>query len=343
MSFVEEEDILSLIENMFAVLFEKTKGIQIPQSFQRITYREALDSYGTDKPDTRFNLKLHDISFLGRESEFKIFRQIVGEGGVIKGICLPGGGKLSRKALDELRDWAAQRGVGGLAWILYQEEIRSPIAKFLSPKLMQAVGTQVGAQRGDAVFLVGGTYAKVVDVLGRLRVHLAHTHDLIKEGMFGFAWVVEFPLFERNEEGRLTSVHHPFTSPRVEDIELLESEPERALARAYDVVINGEEVGGGSIRIHDAGLEEKVLALLGISTTEARDKFGFLLDALRYGAPPHGGIALGLDRLVMLLAGERSLRNVIAFPKTQKAVCLLTQAPTPVLKSQLDELHIRLK
>jgi len=343
MSFVEEEDVFTLVEGMLATVFEKTRGLQITRPFRRMTYAEALDKYGSDKPDIRFGMELEDLSFLGTDSNFEIFRRIVRSGGVIKGICLPGGATLSRKALDDLRDWATERGVGGLAWILFDKEPRSPIAKFLSPALMKQAGEQAGAHQGDAVFLVGGEQATVCEFLGQLRVHLACVHKLVKKDTFGFVWVVDFPLFERDSNGNLSPVHHPFTSPREEDIELLDANPDQVMARAYDIVVNGEEVGGGSIRIHRRNLEEKVLELLGIGDAEARDKFGFLLDALSYGAPPHGGIAIGLDRLVMLLAGESSLRNVIAFPKTQKAICLLTQAPSSVYKYQLDELHIKIE
>ena len=342
LSFINEEDIYELVEGMLKYIFEKTKGITISTPFPRMPYKDAIEKYGTDKPDLRFGMQIKDFSFLGEEGEFRVFQEIVGGGGCIKGICLPQGGSISRKELDELRLWAVNHGADDLAWFIFKDKVKSPLVKFFKDSLVEKMIKVAGAEKGDALFLIGGEREKVCEVLGNLRLHLAKKFNLIPQDKFSFLWVVDFPLFEKDEEGKLSSMHHPFTSPKEEDIPLLDKDPEKVKARAYDIVLNGEEIGGGSIRIHKRELQEKIFEILGIEKTQAREKFGFLLNALSLGAPPHGGIAMGLDRLVMILAGEKSIREVIPFPKTQKAVCLLTQAPSKVEEEQLKELHIKL-
>ena len=342
LSFIEEEDIFELVEEMLRYIFKCTKGISINTPFPRLSYQEAIERYGSDKPDTRFKIEIKDLSFLGKEGKFKIFHRVIDEGGEIRGICFPEGFHLSRKELDDLNLWIInQEGVSGLSWIIFGEKIKSPLARFYSPQVMDKVMQTFGAKKGDIVFMVADKKEIACRALGNLRLYLARKFNLIPDDKYNFLWIVDFPLFERDKEGNLSPVHHPFTSPREEDIPLLDTDPEKVKSRAYDIVLNGEEIGGGSIRIHKRNLQEKILKILGIDRLESIDKFGFLLDALSMGAPPHGGIALGLDRLVMLLAGEKSIREVIPFPKTQKAVCLLTQAPSRVKEQQLKELHIK--
>jgi len=342
LSFIEEEDIFELVEGMLRYIFKCTKGISINTPFPRLSYQEAIERYGSDKPDTRFKIEIKDLSFLGKEGKFKIFHQVIDEGGEIRGICFPEGFHFSRKELDDLNLWIInQEGVSGLSWIIFGEKIKSPLARFYSPQVMDKVMQTFGAKKGDIVFMVADKKEIACRALGNLRLYLARKFNLIPDDKYNFLWIVDFPLFERDKEGNLSPVHHPFTSPREEDIPLLDTNPEKVKSRAYDIVLNGEEIGGGSIRIHKRNLQEKILKILGIDRLESIDKFGFLLDALSMGAPPHGGIALGLDRLVMLLAGEKSIREVIPFPKTQKAVCLLTQAPSRVKEQQLKELHIK--
>jgi len=342
LSFIEEKDIFELVEGMLQYVFDRAKGVSLSTPFPRLSFEEAIEKYGTDKPDTRFKMQLQDLSFLGKEGKFRVFQEVIEKGGSIKGIRLPGGGHLPRRELDELNLWITGQGAGGLSWVLFEEKIRSPLTKFYSPPILDRLLQIMKVERGDAVFLVADKKEVVSRALGELRLHLARKFNLIPQDRFKFLWVVDFPLFERDETGRLSSTHHPFTSPQPQDIPLLKTHPEKVKARAYDIVLNGEEIGGGSIRIHRRELQERILEILGIDRMEAREKFGFLLDALSLGAPPHGGIALGLDRIVMLLAGEKSIREVIPFPKTQKATCLLTQAPSKVDEEQLKELHIRL-
>jgi len=343
LSFIDEEDIFELIEGMLKHVFEHAGGVSISTPFPRLSYTEAIERYGSDKPDTRFGMELKDFSFLGEEGKFKTFQEIVKNGGCIKGIHLAEGSCLSRKELDELRVWTTNYGVRDLAWVIFKEKIKSPLAKFYAPSTMDKLIKVAGAKKGDALFLIADEKERVCKALGQLRIYLARKFNLIPRNSYRLLWIVDFPLFEKDETGKLSPVHHPFTSPREEDLPLLEIDPEKVRSRAYDIVLNGEEIGGGSIRIHKKDLQEKIFGLLGINKTEAREKFGFLLDALSLGAPPHGGIAMGLDRLVMILAGEKSIREVIPFPKTQKAVCLLTQAPAPVKEEQLKELHIKLR
>ncbi|MBE0478019.1 aspartate--tRNA ligase [Candidatus Aerophobetes bacterium] len=343
LSFIDEQDIFKLIEGMLKHVFEKTKGITIPTPFFSLSYEEAMERYGSDKPDTRFDMELKELSFLGKEGSFSSFQEIVKNGGCVKGITLPGPVNLSRRELDELKLWATNRGAPDLAWVIFAEKVKSPLAKFYDSSTLDKMAQASGAKKGDVLFMVAGSKDTVCKALGQLRIFLARKFNFIPEEKFNFVWIVDFPLFERNETGRLISVHHPFTSPCEENIPILETNPDEVTSRAYDIVLNGQEIGGGSIRIHKKELQEKIFKLLGMDEVRAREKFGFLLDALSLGAPPHGGIAMGLDRLVMILAGEKSIREVIPFPKTQKAVCLMTQAPSPVEEEQLRELHIEIR
>ncbi|MCD6231656.1 aspartate--tRNA ligase [Candidatus Aerophobetes bacterium] len=342
LSFVEEEDIYNLIEEMFTFIFEKIQGITLQTPFPRIKYEEAMERYGSDKPDLRFDLELKNITHIQGLERFKVFQNVIKKGGQIKGIKVPEGVSLSRKDLEELTQRVTSLGAKGLCWIFVQKEIKSPLNKILSEETIKGIIKEMGAREGDVLFIVGDKKEIVAKALGNLRLYLATKFNLITSG-YKLLWIIDFPLFEYDTEGNLIPSHHPFTSPKDEDIPLLKESPEKVKARAYDLVLNGEEIGGGSIRIHHRGIQEKVLNILGIDSLEAREKFGFLLEALSFGAPPHGGIAFGLDRLVMLLSGEESIREVIAFPKTQKGTCLLTDAPSKVTEEQLEELHLKVK
>ncbi len=342
-SFLDRDEFLPIIEGMLVEVFKRVRGIEIPTPFPRLTWEEAIARFGSDKPDLRFGLELGDCSDLFRGGEFQTFARVVAGGGAVKGLRLPGGGGMSRRELDELVEAAKGFGAKGLVWIkVAPDGIQSPVVKFIEPMKATLFG-RLAAQPGDLLLLVGDQMPLAAIVLGRLRQELARRLNLIPPDQFRLAWVLDFPLVERNEEERRwNAVHHPFTAPRDEDLSLLDSDPGRARAKAYDLVINGQEAAGGSIRIHQLSVQEKVFKLLGIAPQEARGRFGFLLEALEFGAPPMGGIAAGLDRLVALLAGEDSIREVIAFPKTQKGTCPLTDAPTPVDPGQLKDLGIRL-
>jgi len=347
MSFVDEEDIMSLCEELLAHLFEKTLGITLSTPFPRLSFDKAMELYGTDRPDLRFGLELKEATDLAKETQFQVFRGAVEKGGIVKGLSAPA--HFSRKELDELTKYAQELGAKGLAWIKYtknassfEEKWASPIVKFFPREVLERLEERFELRdEAYTLFFVADTPQQTNLVLSELRKHLAERLKLIPEGVFSFLWVVDFPLFEwDDEEGRLVSVHHPFTHPKLEDLDRLESEPLSVRSRAYDVVLNGIEVGGGSIRIHRRDLQERIFKLLNISQEEAEDKFGFLLQALEYGAPPHGGIAFGLDRLIMLMLGKKSIREVIPFPKTQRGQCLLTGAPAEVTLKQILELHI---
>lgn len=354
MSFVEEEDVMAFSEKLIASLFKELLGVDLRTPFDRISYTEAMERFGSDKPDRRFGLELIDLTDIFKNTEFKVFRQVIEGGGVIKAINFKAS-NLSRKEIDELTQFVQSLGAKGLAWIKVEEDkLNSPIVKFFSNEETQELLDRVKAQKGDVIFFSADKKDMVYKILGGLRLHIGKKYGLIPEEGFDVFWVVDFPLMEWDEEeGRFVSLHHPFTSPREEDIPLLKKalevkdlEEKKKLvhlvrAKAYDLVINGYEVGGGSIRIHRRDIQELIFELLEISPVEAREKFGFLLDALKYGAPPHGGLAFGFDRLMAIMRGLDSIRDVIAFPKTQKGICPLTGAPDYVNPKQLKDLHIK--
>lgn len=342
-SFISEDQLFEMVEGMMAALYREMAGAAPATPFPRLTYREAMERYGSDKPDLRFAMELADISELARSGSFKVFQAALEAGGVVKGLRVPGGGKLSRKELDDLTGLAGRFGAKGLAWMIREENgWRSPVAKFFEQGLLEAIGRQMQAQPGDLLLFVADNWATSCSVLGQLRLQLGR-QDKPPEAP-NFLWVVDFPLFEySDEEEGYISTHHPFTAPCEEDLHRLAADPLSVRARAYDLVLNGVELGSGSIRIHRRELQEQIFRLLGLSFEETAGKFGFLLEAFEYGAPPHGGIALGLDRLVTMITGDDSIRQVIAFPKTAGGGCLLTGAPAPVEDRQLLELGISLK
>ncbi|MDP9342187.1 MAG: aspartate--tRNA ligase [Actinomycetota bacterium] len=339
MSFVEEEDVLGLIEPMLAGLLRETHGVDVPTPFQRLTYADAIDRYGSDKPDLRYGMELVDLTGAFRRTEFRVFANVVASGGQIKGFAAPGAASWSRRELDELVQEARSRGASGLVWLAFlRSEIKSPVSSYLSPDELGDIARLTQASDGDLVLIVADAPDRVAVALDGLRRHMAARLGLVPGNEWKFLWIVEPPLFEwSGEEEKWVSVHHPFTSPATDD-----ADPATARARAYDVVLNGFELGGGSIRIHRPAVQRKVFEVLGLSPEEAEEKFGFLLQAFRYGVPPHGGIAFGLDRLVMLLAGKENIREVIAFPKTASGQDLLTGAPGTVSAEQLRELGLRL-
>ncbi len=344
MSFVTREDILSLFENLLKEACA-VAGVDLDVPFPRFTYDEVIDRYGTDKPDLRYGLEIEDLSDIFAGCGFKVFADALAKGGSVRGLVAPGCGGLSRSRLDELTELAVANGAKGLAWIAVgpEGEIKSPIAKFLNEGEIEGAMVRMGAGPNDLMLMVADHPPELPSkVLGGLRAKLARELDLAKEGVFKIAWIVDFPLFEWNEEeGRLNSNHHPFTMPREEDIPFLEERPLQARANAYDVILNGVELGSGSLRIYTRELQERIFKLLGLSRDEYEEKFGFLLEAFDYGAPPHGGLAIGLDRLVAVLLGRETIRDVIAFPKTQQGTDLMTKAPDVVSPQQLKELHIK--
>jgi len=345
MSFVGVEDIQRMMEGMMASIFQEILERDLPIPFPVLSYDEALDRYGTDKPDIRFGLELVEISTMAGESTFEILREVIGEGGIAKGITVNGGASLSRREVDELVAFAQEYGAQGMSWVkMISEGWQSPIAKFFDESLRNAITERMGAEKGDLILFVVGGQEVVNHALANLRLHLGEKLGLISSDAHRFVWIRDFPLFEySDEEGRFVAVHHPFTAPRDEDIQMLEDHPEDVRAKSYDLVLNGVEIGGGSIRNHLMEVQSMVFRNLGIGEEEAKKRFGFLMEALKYGPPPHGGIAFGFDRIVMILSGSESIREVIAFPKTQKATCPLTEAPTEVDPKQLNELSIKVK
>ena len=345
MSFVNVDDVIATNEKLLQTVFKEVMNIDIPLPIDRMTYKEAMERYGSDKPDVRFGFELVDVGDIVKNCGFKVFTSAIENGGAVKAINIKGyGDKFSRKDITKLEDYVKNYGAKGLAWIKVTEEgVTSPIAKFFTDEEMETLLKATDVAVGDLVLFVADKTQIVYDSLGHLRCEVAKILNLLNKDEFKLVWVTEFPLFEYDEEdGRYVAKHHPFTSPMDEDIELVESNPEKARAKAYDIVLNGYEIGGGSIRIYSSDLQQKMFKALGFSEEEAWEKFGFLLDAFKYGTPPHGGIAFGLDRLVMILAKEDNIRQVIAFPKTQNATCPLTNAPTFAEEKQLDELSIKI-
>ncbi len=345
MSFVGEDDVMSITEGMMAELFKNVLDINLKKPFLRLPYTEAVGRFGLDKPDIRFGLELKDISDIVENAGFKLFSQAVKKKGVVKALNAKGCIDLSRKEIDDLTDFVAIYRARGLAWIKAREDTwQSPIAKFFTDKEKESLTRRLDIEPGDLIFFVADQPKVANEALGHLRNLLGKKLDLIDENEFRFLWVTNFPLMEYDEtENRYKALHHPFTAPLEEDYGLLKEDPLRVKSRAYDLVLNGSEIGGGSIRIHQKELQEKVFEALGMDRETYENKFGFLLSALETGAPPHGGIAFGFDRLVMILCGQASIRDVIAFPKTQKAACLLTNAPSETSKAQLDELYLRIR
>ena len=346
MSFVDQEDIIAMGEDMLRKVVKDVKGIDVSGPFPRMTYAEAMDRYGSDKPDTRFGMELINVSQLGKEMNFKVFKDTVDNNGEIKAIVAKDAAdKYTRKDMDALTEFVNIYGAKGLAWVkVVDDGLSGPIARFFEDANVETLKQLTEAKPGDLVMFVADKPNVVAQSLGALRIKLAKELGLIDESKLNFLWVTDWPLLEYDEDAkRYVAAHHPFTSPKREDIEKLDTEPENVQANAYDIVLNGYELGGGSIRIHDGELQQKMFEVLGFTNEQAQEQFGFLLDAFKYGAPPHGGIALGLDRLVMLLTNRTNLRDTIAFPKTASATCLLTDAPGEVSDKQLQELSLRIR
>jgi aspartyl-tRNA synthetase len=344
MSFITEEDIMRVMEGLMAKIFKDCLGREIKLPLPRLTYAQAISRYGKDNPDVRFGMELVDLTPIVKNSGFKMFAEVAASGGIIKAIKVENATSLSRKDMDGLKDYVAVYGAKGLAWAkINAADWTSPIFKFLKPEEVESIAKDMNAKEGDIIFFVADTPRVVNDSLGNLRIHLARKLNLIDPEALAFTWITEFPLMEYSEsEKRFVSTHHPFTSPFLEDLSLLSTDPGKVRARAYDLVLNGSEIGGGSIRIHRKDIQTQAFAALGLSDEDARSKFGFLLEALEYGAPPHGGLAFGLDRLTMIMTRAESIRDVIAFPKTQKASDLMSDAPSKVSIEQLMELSLKI-
>ncbi|KGM93135.1 aspartate--tRNA ligase [Clostridium botulinum] len=346
LSFVDMEDVISLNERLIKKVFKEIADVDVKLPIQRITYKEAMDKYGSDKPDLRFGMEINDITDAVKDVDFKVFKDAIENGGSVRAIKAPDCARMGRKQIDKLGEFVKTYKAKGLAWIAYKEdEIKSPISKFLQEEGMNAVIEKLDAKVGDLILIVADKDSVVLQALGALRLEMAKRLEILKDNKeFRFAWVTEFPLLSYNEEeNRYQAEHHPFTMPMDEDIEYLESDPGRVRAKAYDIVLNGEELGGGSIRIHDTKLQEKMFNVLGFTSESAWERFGFLLEAFKFGPPPHGGLAYGFDRMIMFLAGTENIKDVIAFPKNQNAYCPLTEAPNVVDEKQLGELGISLK
>ncbi|MBX6395865.1 MAG: aspartate--tRNA ligase [Alicyclobacillaceae bacterium] len=343
MSFMPLDEFQGLMEQLMVELFGELLGVEIQRPFRRIPYDEAMLRYGSDKPDVRFGLEIQDVTHLVKDSQFRVFRGAIESGGVVRALNAKGCGSFSRKEIDDLGAFAGQLGAKGLAWMIVAEEgVKSPIAKFFSEREIQDLLSTLDAETGDLLLFVADRPELCATVLGQLRLHLGRRLNLIDDNTFAFVWVTDFPLFTYDEEEkRWVAEHHPFTMPRWEDIDKMETDPGKVRAQAYDMVLNGYEIGGGSLRIFRRDIQETMFRVLGFTPEEAREKFGFLLEAFEYGTPPHGGIAFGFDRIIMLMAGKSSIRECIAFPKTASASCLLTGAPSEVSPRQWEELHIQ--
>ena len=344
MSFVDENDVLAMTEGLIVEMWREAMDVTLKHPFTRLTYKEAMERFGSDKPDTRFGLELRNCSESVAKSSFRVFSDTVAKGGVVAGFAVPGLANTTRNQLDVLTDFVKSLCAGGLIYLRHLEDkVETSVDKFVSQEEARALAATLGTQPGDLGLMISGPWKKAYPILGALRLEMADRLKLIPENAWNFLWVTDFPLLEYSEEEkRYVAVHHPFTSPKPEDVSMLDTDPANVRARAYDLVLNGTEVAGGSIRIFDSELQSKMFSLLGIGPEEAKLKFGFMLDAFRYGAPPHGGIAYGFDRLIMLMAGQKSIRDVIAFPKTSSAMSLMDDSPSTVDKRQLDELHIRI-
>jgi len=346
MSFVDVDDVIEVQEGFLKRVFKELKGIDIATPFPRITYDEAMRRYGSDKPDTRFGFELKEITDLVKNCDFKVFTDAINAGGSVRGICITGGAsQYTRKKIDKLTEAVKSYGAKGMVWMKKEDDkISSSVNKFFTPDQLREIADFMEAETGDLILIISDKDKVVFDSLGFLRRHIAAEMGLLDDNRYDLLWVVDFPLFEYDEEtDSYQAMHHPFTSPKEEDAELLKTDPTKAKANAYDIVLNGVELGGGSIRIHDRQMQEDMFKALDMSQETIEEKFGFLVEAFRYGTPPHGGLAYGLDRLVMLLTGEKSIREVIAFPKNQNAQCMVSEAPGAVDSQQLDELGIKLK
>ena len=343
LSSVEQDDVMALNEGLIARVFKEVIGVDVQLPIKRMTFKDAMEKYGSDKPDLRFGMEITNITEAVKDMDFVVFKSAIENGGSVRALCLKGGASLGRKPIDKLGEFVKTYRAKGLAWIQLKEDgVKSSLAKFLTDDVTENIVKTMGAETGDAIFIVADKDSVVLQSLGALRLELAKQFDLIKDkNEFNFTWVTEFPFFEYSEEEeRFKACHHPFTSPMDEDLEFVESDPARVRAKAYDLVLNGEELGGGSIRIHDSAVQERMLKALGFTEERAWESFGFLLQALKFGAPPHGGLAFGLDRMVMFLAGTENIKDVIAFPKNQNAFCYLSEAPNVVDEKQIDELGL---